>query len=63
MAIQFQFTICESVAETLFSFAFGSQKIKAIKLLPILFYFQNRNIKKHMCEKEGTNGSDSGKVW
>ena len=63
MAIQFQFITCESAAETLFSFAFGSQKIKVIKLLPVLFYFQEHNIKKPKCEKEGTKGSDSGEVW
>lgn len=63
MAIQFQFITCESAAETLFSFTFSTQKIKLIKLLPVLIHFQEHNIKKLKCEKEGTKGSDSGKVW
>lgn len=55
MAIQFQFVPCESAAETLFSFAFGSQKIKVIKLLPGLFYFQEHNKRKKAYLWEGRN--------
>lgn len=58
MAKQSQSVICESVAETLFAFAFGSQKIKVIKLLWVLFCFHEQNTEKLNCQKDSGSG-----VW